>query len=147
MYRYLRGELLARAGNWLVALGRQTEAQQRAAEGLRILEELAASPQATISHVFGGCRWLAETEVRTIRKPARAAEFCRQAMKMTNGEDPDAHQGLATALEQLGDYTGALSAAETAVSLSPPTPAGQSPTRQRLDMEAVVARLRGRTGR
>jgi tetratricopeptide (TPR) repeat protein len=141
-YRYQRAEVLIRAGNWLVSLGRRGEAREQSAAGLQIMEELASSPKASLSHVFGGCRWFTETAVTELRKPVRAAEFCRQAMKMTNGEDPDAYAGLATALDQQGDRAGAALAIEKALTLIPPSPPGQPPSQQRREMEAELRRLR-----
>jgi tetratricopeptide (TPR) repeat protein len=147
IYRYLRGELLVRAGNSLAALARRDEARQRTREGLEILEGLAAAPNASTTHVFGACRWLCETEVRELRKPARAAEFCRLAMKMTGGEDPDAYSGLANALDQMGDAAGAVAAAGKALALIPPTLPGTPPTQQRRDMEAGLLKFRAKAHR
>lgn len=138
VYRYLRAELLARSGNLLVALGRRAEAKAAAGEGLAALVALASAPKATLGHVFGACRWLTETEVVDLRDPAAAARFCRAAVERTNGEDPDAFEGLATALDQCGDRKGAVEAAERALSLVPPATPGEPVSQQRRDMEAAL---------
>ena len=143
VYRYLRGELLARSGNLLVSLGQAQSAHERAAEGLKILTGLAAAPQATVSHVFGACRWLVETDVRDLRQPAQAAKFCQLAAERTAHKDPDAFEGLAAALHLMGDSAAAVAAAEKAVALLPAAP-GQPPSQQRQNMESALKRYRAK---
>jgi tetratricopeptide (TPR) repeat protein len=143
VYRYLRGELLTRSGNLLMSLGDPQQARERAAEGLEILAGLADSPKATLSHIFGACRWLTETGVRELRQPARAAVYCRVAAERTEGKDPDAFEGLATALDQMGDAAGAMAAAEKAVALLP-LAQGEPPSQQRLNMESALKRYRAK---
>ena len=144
VYRYLRGELLARSGNLLMPLGKTQEARARAAEGIGILAGLADFPNATLSHVFGACRWLTETDVRELRRPARAVVYCRAAAERTERKDPDAFEGLAMALDQLGDAAGAVAAAEKAVALLPPSAPGKAPSRQRITMENALKRYRAK---
>lgn len=131
-----------RAGNWLVKLGRAEDARVAASEGLAGLAGLATAPSPSLSHVFGACRWFAETEVAALRDSKRAAEFCRQAVELTKGADPDAFIGLALALSQMGDHAAAVDAATKAVSLLPPSVAGQPKSQQRADMEAALERFR-----
>ena len=144
VYRYLRGELLARSGNLLMPLGKTQEARARAAEGIGILAGLADFPNATLSHVFGACRWLTETDVRELRRPARAVVYCRAAAERTERKDPDAFEGLAMALDQLGDAAGAVAAAEKAVALLPPSAPGKPGSRQRITMENALKRYRAK---
>lgn len=141
-YRYQRAEALIRGGNWRAALHLQAEARAQSAEGLQVVEDLAARPKARLSHVFVGCRWLAETEVVELRKPARAAESCRKAMELTHGEDPEAFSGLATALDLMGGRRGAALPVEKDLTFIPPPVPGQPPSHQSKDLEAAPGRLR-----
>lgn len=68
---------------------------------------------------------------------ARAAVFCREAVRRTKGTDPDAFSGLASALDLLGDHPGAVDAAAKAVSLVP----NAAPSRQRKEMEELLQRM------
>lgn len=144
IYKFLRGELLARSGNLLTLAGRAPEARQPAEEGLQILSALADSPNATLSHIFGACRWLTETEVVVLRQPERAAGYCRLAAQRTDQKDPDAFEGLATALDQLGDAAGAAAAAQKAVALLPLAAPGKPRSQQRINMEAALQRYRAK---
>jgi tetratricopeptide (TPR) repeat protein len=141
IYRYLRGELLVRAGNALLAAGHTNEARQATVTGLHVLDELASAPDANLSQEFGACRWFTEAAIVDLRKPQRAADFCRRAMQMTDGKDPDAYAGLANAESQLGHTSAAVQAMHTALSLLPPTVAGQPISQQRRDMEAALHKL------
>ncbi len=148
VYRYLRAELLARAGNELVALRRDDEAKAAAGDGLAELRALASVEKASLTHVFGACRWLAETEVVSLRDGAGAAAFCRNSVQMTGGRELDAFAGLAKALAVMGDGAGAVREMEKAIALLPPVREGEPVSRQRSDMEAELRRLRGaRAGR
>lgn len=144
VYRFLRGEVLLRSGNWLVKLGRTEDARAAAGEGMTALVTLADAPSPSLSHVFGACRWLTETEVRTLRDPKRAAEFCRKAIERTKSTDPDAFMGLAEALHQMGDRAGAVDAARKAIASLPAEAPGQAKSQQRAGMEAALQRFRGR---
>lgn len=144
VYRFLRGEVLLRASNWMVKLGRASEARAAASEGMKLLLDLASAPSPSLSHLFGACRWLTETEVRSLRDPGRAAGFCRTAIERTGREDPDGFMGLAEALYQSGDKAGAIEAAAKAVSLLPPVVSGRAKSQQRTDMEALLGRYRSR---
>jgi tetratricopeptide (TPR) repeat protein len=138
IYRYLRGELLVRAGNGLLSAGRTSEARQATATGLQLLDDLASAPDAPLTQEFGACRWFTEAAIVDLRKPQRAAEFCRRAMQMTDGKDPDAYAGLANAESQMGHKAAAVQAMQTALSLLPPTVAGQPVSQQRRDMETAL---------
>jgi non-specific serine/threonine protein kinase/serine/threonine-protein kinase len=144
VYRFLRGEVLLRAGNWMVKLDRAADARVAASEGLKLLLELASAPSASLTHLFGACRWFSETEVRTLRDPKRAAGFCRSAIERTGGKDPDGFMGLALALYQSGDRAGASEAAAKAITLLPPVASGKAKSQQRKDMEALLERYRSR---
>lgn len=144
VYRYLRGELLARTGNLLLSLGNPSQAREYASEGLAILTALADSPKAGLTHVMGACRWLTETELKELRQPARAAGFCRSAAERTGQKDPDPFEGLATALDQLGDTAGAVAAAQKAVDLLPPSEPGRPVSQQRVNMERALHRYQAK---
>jgi len=141
VYRYLRGELLARTGNLLQATSKPVEARAATAEGLSILVSLASDQNSSLSHIFGACRWLTETKVLPLRDPAAAARFCQQAITLTDGKDPDGWEGLSHAREQLGDRAGALEAATRALTLLPPTVPGKPISLQRRNMEAAQRKL------
>lgn len=141
VYRFLRGELLLRSGNWLVPLKRVPEAEEKVREGLGLLGELAGDPQASLTHVFGACRWFAETQVLSLRDPHRAAQYCRKAMELTKGEDPDAFSGLALALYLQGDRAGAVANIRKALELIPPRKQGDKATQQRLELEDALLRF------
>jgi tetratricopeptide (TPR) repeat protein/predicted Ser/Thr protein kinase len=145
VYRFLRGELLLRSANWQLTLGRATDARTSAQEGLAIIGRLASAPSASLTHVFGACRWFSETEVREVRDPARAAGFCRQAIERTKGSELDAFLGLAGALDLLGDPRGAVEAAEKALALLPPSVGSGS--QQRRDTKSALARYRSKLPR
>ncbi|MEO8026576.1 MAG: hypothetical protein ABI823_08880, partial [Bryobacteraceae bacterium] len=145
VYRYLRGELLARVGNLLQESGKPTEARSAAAEGIQILTGLAAASGASLSHLFGACRWLTETSVTSLRNPSAASAFCQQAITRTKGEDPDGWQGLSLAREQLGDLAAATEAAKRALALLPPSAPGKPVSVQRQEMEHTLARLQSRS--
>jgi len=119
VYRFLRAELLMRRSQWLVKAGRTGEARSNAVEGLAILRELADAPRPALSHLFGACRWMTETDVRDLRDAVHAAAYCRQAIGNTRGQDPDAWMGLAEAQSQMGDRAGAIESAKKAVALLP----------------------------
>jgi len=141
VYRYLRGELLARAGSLLQATGKPVEARAATTEGLSILVALASDQNPSLSHVFGACRWLTETEVLPLQNPAEAVRFCQKAIDLTGGKDPDGWEGLSHAREQLGDRAGALEAATRALTLIRPTAPGTPVSVQRRNMEATQRRL------
>lgn len=141
VYRFLRGELLLRSGNWLVPLRRLPEAEEKAREGLRLLAELADDAKSSLTHVFGACRWFAETEVASLREPGKAAQYCRKAMEMTKGEEPDAYSGLALALYLQGDREGAVSNLRKALGMIPARREGEKPTQQRMELEAALVRF------
>jgi eukaryotic-like serine/threonine-protein kinase len=147
VYRYLRGELLVRAANGFVRLKRVAAARLHAAEGLAIIEGLAAAPNAGVSHVFGACRFLAETEVVELRQLGKAEKYCRLAMELTKSADPDAFAGLAVVLELRGDKSGALAMVEKALALIPPAAPGKPVSKQRTDFEDTIRRLRGPASR
>ena len=75
IYRYLRGELLARTGNLLQAIGKPVEARATIAEALSILVSLASDQNPSLPHVLGACGWLTETEVLPLRDPASASRL------------------------------------------------------------------------
>jgi eukaryotic-like serine/threonine-protein kinase len=141
VYRFLRGEVLVRAGNGLVALGKPSDAFSVASEGLTAIEKLAAATDASLSHTFGACRWLTETQVVALRDGPKAASFCRKALDATGGTDPDAYSGLALALEIAGDRAGAARELEKALALLPPPQLGQPVSRQRSELEAHLKRF------
>jgi len=141
VYRFLRAELLLRSGNWLAALGRREDARRSAQSGLTMMTELATGPSASLTHTFGACRWLTETEVIELRQPRLAETFCRHALQRTDNQDPDAFIGLAAALHQLGDSKGAVAAVESALRLLP-AETGSAKSQQRQDMESALARFR-----
>lgn len=141
-YRFLRGEVLLRSGNWLAKLGRAGEARAAANEGLALLAGLASAPSPSLSHLFGACRWFAETEVKPLRDPGRAPQFCRQAIERTTGSDPRCLHRTGGSAAQMGDRAAAVEAASKALSLLPPSAPNQPKTQQRADMEAAVHRFR-----
>jgi tetratricopeptide (TPR) repeat protein/predicted Ser/Thr protein kinase len=141
VYRFLRGELLVRAGNELVPIGNSAQAFALTRDGLEAIRSLAAAPDASLTHLFGGCRWFTETKVVALRDGPAAASFCRKALEAAGGADIDALAGLAQALKLAGDRTGALRELEKAIALLPPTAAGQPVSRQRLDLEAELRSL------
>ncbi len=142
VYRFLRADLLIRAGNLLASAGQAAAAEQHTGEGLKQLRGLADREKPSVTHLFGACRWLVETRVARLRDPAAAAGYCRQGAVATEGKDPDAWLGLSAALELMGDRDGAAEAAGKALALVPPPAPGQPPSRQRLDTEANWKRLR-----
>lgn len=142
VYKFLRAELLIRSANMLTEGLQPAEARRAGTEGLRIMASLGESPKATLSHIFGVCRWFTEIAIPDLREPARAAKFCRLAAEKTGRKDPDAFEGLAAALDQMGDAPGAAEAAETAIGLIPPTKPGEPPSQQRLNFEAALRRYR-----
>lgn len=143
VYQFLRAELLVRSGNGLMALGREGEAVEAAREGLAAMRELASLPKASMTHVLGACRWLAETEVVTLRDGVGAAGYCRQAVAGTNGRELDAYSGLSKALAVSGDRTGAIREMEKAIALLEPVRAGEPVSQQRRALETELRRLRG----
>ncbi|MBX9602912.1 MAG: serine/threonine protein kinase [Bryobacteraceae bacterium] len=135
-YRYLRSEMLVRAGNSWAAAGDRAGARDRSAEGLRLMAQLAAGPKPNLSAVFGACRWLVETRVAALRDFTRAAHFCRQAKQLTNHSDPDAYAGLAAAEFGIGNRAAAIRELNQAIALLPPAEPGKPVSQQRRDMEA-----------
>jgi tetratricopeptide (TPR) repeat protein/tRNA A-37 threonylcarbamoyl transferase component Bud32 len=147
VYRYLRGELLARMGNLHMVLKEPVEARANAASGLEILAQLAEKPNASLSHVYGACRWFSETDVAVLRDPKRAERFCRLAVDRTGGKDLDAWQGLAAARGLMGDRRGALEAGGRALELLPPAKPGEPKSQQRVSLEESLAKWRAHGGR
>ncbi len=141
-YRYLRGEVLARASKWLWMDGEKAAAREAATAGLQILQELAASPKASLTQVYGACRWWMETPVPEVRNPQRAVGICRRAVELSKGNDPSAWELLAQAEFLLGNRAAAVANMEKAVSLLPPVKAGEPRSQQRISMEADLARFR-----
>jgi len=125
----------------LQATGKPVEARAATTEGLSILVALASDQNPSLSHVFGACRWLTETEVLPLQNPAEAVRFCQKAIDLTGGKDPDGWEGLSHAREQLGDRAGALEAATRALTLIRPTAPGTPVSVQRRNMEATQRRL------
>ncbi|MBS1824743.1 MAG: serine/threonine protein kinase [Acidobacteria bacterium] len=138
VYRYLRAELLVRAGNGLVAMGRESEARAAAGDGLVGLRALASDEKASMTHVFGACRWLTDTEVVSLRDGAGAAVFCRKVVELTGGRDLDGFAGLAKALWVSGDKDGAVRELEKAIALLPPVRVGEPASRQRSELETQL---------
>jgi hypothetical protein len=62
---------------------------------------------------------------------------------LVGDRETDAWEGLASARNALGDMGGALEAAERALALVPPQPPGQPNSRQRIQIEQEVAKLKG----
>ncbi len=144
VYRYLQGELLSRIGNLHQQSGEKVAARNAAQDGIEILVALAEPQTASLSHLFGACRWLSETAVASLRKPKLAAAYCQRAIDITKGQDPDGWEGLSTARAQLGDRTGAIEAAKRAIALLPPTLEGKPVSEQRRTMEAALRQLEKR---
>lgn len=138
VYRYLRGELLARAGSLYVSLGRPAEAEQRTAAGLALLVELADRPKAATSHLTAACRWLIETKVAALRNPQKAIAYCQAALDHSAQKDIDAWQGVAAGRSMLGDVRGARDAAQRGLALLPPVEPGQKKPLERIFFEDIL---------
>jgi len=107
-----------------------------AATELPLLHALRMRHGAAPMSVFG------QTDVRDLRRPASAAAYCRIAAERTGRKDPDAFEGLARALDQLGDAAGAVAYAKKAVALLPPSGTRKPASQQRITMETALKRYR-----
>ena len=144
VYTVRRAELLIRAGNGGAALGQAAAARAQAREGLQIMRELASAPNPSATHLFGACRWFSETTVASERDPRLAEKFCRQALKATGSQDPDAFSGLSKALLLTGNLAEAVESLHRALALIPPRLPNAPASRQRMELEEALTRLTAR---
>ena len=142
MYPLLRAEMQGRVANLLVEAKRDAEARPFAEASVAYFRRIGDSPDATPQQLIEAVKSAAETGVTSLRDYPAALRFALRADELAKRKNPAALGYLAEAYALNGNFPKAIEAAQRALTLTPPTKPGESPSQLRKWLEGEMQEYR-----